>query len=190
MTRESIVHEYLSLMDSQRETLVIELDGTSPEKLWTAPPLDAWSIGEQLYHLSAWLACYRRRLDLFYRTLYPIGWLIRHRPYPTEIEDVYSREKFPNYVGFLCSSRHVPDRSLALGTLVERLQKSHDRVRRFYLDKDESLLGHLWLYDTSIGWVNMIQALRIAVYHDQHHYDLIMELQNTPVEPDPDDDLP
>lgn len=189
MSDGSIIREYLDQLDAQLETVVQMLDDTAPAKLWDTPTLETWSIGEQLYHLTAWLRCYRRRLELFYRAFYPVGWLLRNRPYPVEIDDVFSRPRYPNYVGFLCAPRHIPDRSLALGTLIERLSKGHDLVREFYVDKPERILGHVWLYDTAIGWVNLIQSLRIAVYHDQHHFDKIGELCVTSVDQDTEDEL-
>ena len=182
MSDPSVVPEYLDLFDTQLDAMEELLADTPPAKLWETPGPATRSIGEQLHHLAEWLRCYRHRAALFYRAFYPVSWLLRNRPYPTHIDDVYSRDRFPNYVGFMCPERHTPDQTLALGTLTNRLREGHELVREFYRDKSEPILGHIWLYDMAIGWVNLIQALRIAVYHDQHHYDLICELCEMPLE--------
>ena len=50
----------------------------------------------------------------------------------------------------------------------------HTNTRRFYEDKDESVLGNLYLYDPFFGWCNLILTLRIGIYHDQLHYDDVL----------------
>ena len=52
----------------------------------------------------------------------------------------------------------------------------HRQARSFYADKDSALLGHVPIYDPVIGWMNLIQGLRIALYHDELHFDHIDEL--------------
>jgi hypothetical protein len=51
----------------------------------------------------------------------------------------------------------------------------HARVRGFYENKDEAVLGNLYLYDPVFGWCNLIVTLRISIYHDQMHYDDVIK---------------
>ena len=59
----------------------------------------------------------------------------------------------------------------ALEVLKSETRNLHMKIRKFYNDKDEDLLGNLYLYDPLFGWCNLIVTLRIGIYHDQLHYD-------------------
>lgn len=169
-TPPSPVDTYLDLMDSQRRDLVTYLERADPALLWQRPQLKAWSAGEQLDHTRAVLRCFRRVFAAMYVLQLPSAYLLRQRPYPTEMDDVYKRPGFPSKVGFLWSPRYTPNRPLPLSDLAALVEREHRLVRAFYVNKRPETLGHVWLYDPLIGWANLIQMLRVGVYHDQHHY--------------------
>ena len=173
MSGNGAVNHYLDLMDAQREAIFLRLASLDEPHLWQRPKPKTWSVGETLDHTRVLLRTFRRLLQILYPLLMPWGWLLRRRPYPTEMDNVYERPSFPNTVGWLFAPRYTPQRPASLAELSALVESEHDRVRAFYLSKDERVLGHVWLYDPAIGWINMIQALRIGVYHDQHHYDII-----------------
>jgi hypothetical protein len=171
----SVISRYLDLLDAQRESAFVALDGLTDSQLWQRPAPREWSIGEILDHNY-----------LLFASVYPIlnwmwnwnGWygrLRRHRPYATGIEDLYRSPKFPHWVGFLWTPRHNTRKPVSLETLKGELRTLHTAIRRFYCDKDEDVLGNLYLYDPFFGWCNLIVTLRIGIYHDQLHYDDILQ---------------
>ena len=93
-----------------------------------------------------------------------------------EDENVYLRPDFPMNVGWLWPPRHTPGRPVSLDRLQMELSEVHSRIERFYNSKDPAQLGNLPLWDPAIGSLNMIQALRVGLYHDQLHYDHIRSL--------------
>jgi hypothetical protein len=99
----------------------------------------------------------------------------RHRPYKTEIEDLYRSPRFPQWVGFLWTPRYNSRKPVPLETLKTETRTLHADLRKFYEGKDESLLGNLYLYDPWFGWCNLIVTLRIGIYHDQLHYDDVLK---------------
>jgi hypothetical protein len=158
-------------MDSQREDVFGALQGITSVQLWQRPAPKKWSIGEILNHNY-----------LLFDSLYPIlewtwrlnGWyarLQRNRPYRTETEDLYRSPKFPHWVGFLWTPRYNVRKPVSLGVLKSETEQIHTKVRRFYENKAEDLLGNLYLYDPVFGWCNLIVTLRIGIYHDQLHHD-------------------
>jgi hypothetical protein len=169
----SILSQYLALMDSQRESAFAALEGLTDPQLWQRPAPKAWSIGEILDHNS-----------LLFASMYPIlqwlwklswyGRLRQNRPYKTEIEDLYRSPKFPHWVGFLWTPRYNTRKPVPLERLKMEMRALHTNTRRFYEDKDESVLGNLYLYDPFFGWCNLIVTLRIGIYHDQLHYDDVL----------------
>jgi len=56
-----------------------------------------------------------------------------------------------------------------------RSARSTGFLRAFYRTKDEQILGHSPVYYPSIGWINFTQSLRIALFHDAHHFAAIRE---------------
>ena len=50
------------------------------------------------------------------------------------------------------------------------------RLHTFYSSRDPDLLGHVMLYDPVMGSMNLIQALRLGIYHDELHYDVMDRL--------------
>lgn len=106
------------------------------------------------------------------------GWygrLKRNRPYVTMIEDVYRDPKFPQWVGFLWTPRFNNRKPVSMQQLKKELRDLHARIRQFYEDKDEDVLGNLYLFDPLFGWVNLIVTLRIGIYHDQLHFDDVVK---------------
>jgi hypothetical protein len=167
----SVVSEYLDVLDSQRESAFAALEGLTDSQLWQRPAPGEWSIGEFLDHNY-----------LLFASIYPIvkwlwkwnGWygrLRRNRSYKTRIEDLYRNPKFPHWVGFLWTSRYNTRKPVSLERLKAKIRSLHTQSRQFYENKDEALLGNLFLYDPFFGWCNLIVTLRIGIHHDQLHYD-------------------
>jgi hypothetical protein len=166
----SAMRSYLDLMDAQRRAVFESLVGIDEAKVWQRPAPKAWSIGEHLDHARLLTRSFRRLLGFCYWVLLPMGWVLRRRPYPTEIDDVYERPGFPLGVGWIWTPRHNARRPAPVSTLAGLFEEEHGRVRRFFEDKDERVLGHIWLYDPPIGRLNIVQALRVGIHHDAHHF--------------------
>jgi hypothetical protein len=162
-------------MDSQRESAFAILEGLTFSQLWERPAPKEWSIGKILDHNY-----------LLFASMYPIlkwvwnwnGWygrLRRKRPYATEIDDLYRSPKFPHWVGFLWTPRHNIRKPLPLERLEGEIRAIHGDIHKVYEDKDQDVLGNLYLYDPFFGWCNLIVTLRIAIYHDQLHYEAVLK---------------
>jgi hypothetical protein len=171
----NIVETYLDMMDQQREQLFAELDGISKEDIWRSPAEKEWSIGENLDHL--------RVINSSTLTLFKITWLfllplakIRYdRPYDLDIDNVYKRPGFPLNTGWIWSPKYTPSKPTSAEVLKENLAQAHTEVRKFFTGKDTDYLGHVSLYDPVMGWLNLIRALRVGLYHDALHMEQIQE---------------
>jgi hypothetical protein len=171
-----VIPAYLDLLDSQREAAFAALDGLDESQIWQRPAAGEWSIGEIIDHNILLLAS---AFPLFRLAWTFQGWygrLRRQRPYPTEIDDVYRREGFPMSVGFLWTPRHNARKPLPLAQLREKNRAMHARVRAFYTGKEEDVLGNIYQFDPAIGWLNLVTALRVGIYHDQLHFDDVFKL--------------
>jgi hypothetical protein len=73
-------------------------------------------------------------------------------------------------VGWLCPPKYTPKRPIPLDSLQQRIDVVHRKYRRFFSAKDPDLLGHVYLYDPALGRLNLIQVLRVGIYHDRLHY--------------------
>ena len=167
----SVVYKYLDLLDSQRESSFAALEGLTASQLWQRPAPKEWSVGEILDHNYLLFASFLPVVRWMWKLMGWYGCLRRHRPYKTEIEDLYRNPKFPHWVGFLWTPRHNTRKCVSLEMLKSETRNLHLKIREFYNDKDEDLLGNLYLYDPLFGWCNLIVTLRIGIYHDQLHYD-------------------
>ena len=167
----SVVHKYLDLLDSQRESSFAALEGLTDSQLWQRPAPKEWSIGEILDHNYLLSASFLLIVEWIWKLNNWYGRLRHNRPYKTEIEDLYRNPKFPHWVGFLWKPRHNTRKPASLEVLKSETRNLHMKIRKFYNDKDEDLLGNLYLYDPLFGWCNLIVTLRIGIYHDQLHYD-------------------
>lgn len=165
-----VIPGYLDLLDQQREVFFRQITGTSPELLWKPPGEKKWSPGEHIDHCRVLLRSFRRIFIVCWPLGYPIARLRLRRPYATDIDDVYERPGFPLNVGWLWKPEHSASRPLGLQELQDKLASEHAAIRHFYSGKEEYLLGHVSLYDPVIGWLNLIQALRVGIYHDAHHF--------------------
>jgi len=173
---DSIVAAYLDLMDHQREKLFAELGGLSQEMLWQRPTEEEWSIGENLDHL--------RVINSSTLTLYKITWVLLlpwaklryDRPYETDIDNVYKRPGFPLNTGWIWSPKYKPGRPTSLEVLKNNLTHVHLEVRKFFTGKDEDYMGHVSLYDPAMGWLNLIRAFRVGLYHDDLHVEQIEDV--------------
>jgi hypothetical protein len=170
-----VVQNYLKLMDDQREAAFSALDGITDPELWRRPVPKEWSLGEILDHNYLLMASAYPIMRLIWNWFNWYGRLHRHRPYRTRIEDVYRNPKFPQWVGFLWTPRYNTRKPVPLDALKTKLCELHGKIRAFYEDKDEDVMGNLYLYDPVFGWCNLIVTLRIGIYHDQLHYDDIFK---------------
>jgi len=173
MHTEGAVAEYLELMDREREACFASLEGISREQLWWRPAAREWSIGQTLDHLRVFTASMVWPMRFTWAVELPWAKLRRNRPYQVEIENHYARPNFPMGTGWIWAPRHTPDKPLALSALKDRLSDIHRRTSEFYASREPDLLGHVALYDPAMGWMNLIQALRLGIYHDELHYAVI-----------------
>ncbi len=173
--KSKILSEYLDLMDSQRESVFAKLDGLTDEQLWQRPAPKEWSIGEILDHNYLLMASSYPAVKWTWKLNSWYGRLRRSRPYETGIKDLYRDPKFPQWVGFLWTPRFNPRKPVSLEKLKAELRELHGSIRQFYEGRDEDVLGNLYLFDPLFGWCNLIVTLRIGIYHDQLHFDDVIE---------------
>ena len=166
-----VISRYLDLMDFQRETTFAALAGITDLQLWQRPASNEWTIGEILNHNCLLTASFYPVMLGVWKLGNWYGRIRRNCPYQTEIDDLYRRSSFPQWVGFLWTPRYNRRKSVSLEVLKSETEIIHTKVRRFYDNKAEDILGNLYLYDPVFGWCNLIVTLRICVYHDQLHYD-------------------
>jgi hypothetical protein len=164
------VAAYLDLLDAQHREVFALLENVPAEQLWQRPAAGEWSIGEILDHTRILNRSFRRIFKVVWVVLRPLAWLRRHKPYETEIDDVYARPDFPMSVGWLWKPKHDPADLIPLDQLRRETAVEHQKIRAWFEARDEAVLGHVNLYDPVIGWLNMVQALRVAVYHDALHF--------------------
>ena len=172
----SVIPTYLDLLDRQREAAFAALEGLSDAQIWQRPAPKAWSLGEIIDHNYLLTASF---LPLVQWTWNSFGWygrLRRHKPYATEIDNVYRRQSFPMWVGFLWTPRYNPRKPVPLAQLKAENRALHAKIRAFYTGKDEAVLGNLYLYDPVFGLINLIVTLRIGIYHDQLHFEDVIKM--------------
>jgi hypothetical protein len=167
----NLIVRYLDLLDAQRESAFTALAGLTDSQLWQRPEPKEWSIGEILNHNYLLFASFLPIVQWLWKLGSWYGRLRRNRPYETEIEDLYRDPNFPHWVGFLWTPRHNTHKPVLLETLKSETRDLHMKIREFYEEKDQDVLGNLYLYDPVFGWCNLIVTLRIGIYHDQLHYD-------------------
>jgi hypothetical protein len=176
MSTEGVVTAYLDLLDRQRKTASLALEGLTEDDIWQRPAPKDWSIGEILNHSYLVLASLLPFVRVAWRCLHWLGEWRRHQPYHTQVHDPYRTGKFPMWVGFLWTPRHNSRNPVPLEQLKAEIHDMHAEARDFYSDKDEAVLGHVHVFDPLIGCPNLIQALRVGIYHDQLHYDDVIKL--------------
>jgi hypothetical protein len=179
MTTESVVDSYLDLLDGQREAAFAALEGLADGQIWQRPAPKEWSIGEILDHTYLVQKSLLPFTRLAWRFLRWVGELRKPRPYQTTARDVYRTGRFPMWVGFLWTPRHTPREPVPLDELKREIRSMHADVRTFYAGKDEGVLGHVHVFDPLVGCPNLIQSLRIGIFHDQLHYDDVLALART-----------
>src|SRR3989304_726637 len=161
---------YLQLMDRQLEAALTLLSAVDAVSLWARPSIEEWSPAEPLSHATA-VPRFFRRLN---QVLWPISSLIArqrlHSPFRPTIDDIYARPGFPHAIGRIWPPSYSYRRPTSLQQLSEEIRKEHGLLHNFYGTKDEEVLGHAPLYYPSTGRVNYTQSLRIAIFHDAHHF--------------------
>jgi hypothetical protein len=176
MSMDSAVREYLDLLGAQREAALAAAEGLSEEQVWRRPAPKEWSIGEILDHCAQVTASMMSMVELGWKAMGWWGRWRKGRAYATEIRDPYRTGRFPMWVGFLWRPRHNAEDPAPLGDVAEALGAVHDKVRAFYEGKEEAALGNVPLYDPLVGRMNAITALRVAIYHDQLHFEDVFAL--------------
>ncbi|MBI3150661.1 MAG: DinB family protein [Chloroflexi bacterium] len=177
--KSHILSDYLDLMDSQRESVFTLLNGLTDAQLSQKPAPKEWSIGEILDHNYLLMASFMPVVKRLWNWLGWYGRMRRHRSYVTNIEDLYRDPKFPQWVGFLWTPRFNPRKPVSFEKLKAEIRDLHATIRQFYEDKDEDVLGNLYLFDPLFGWCNLIVTLRIGIYHDQLHFDDVIKQAST-----------
>ena len=51
----------------------------------------------------------------------------------------------------------------------------HGDIRAFDSGKDEDVLGCISIYDPYFGLRNLIQTLRLGIYHDARHFEAVVK---------------
>jgi len=171
----SPVQSYLLQLDHQLEAALQGLVTVDDLTLWARRAPKEWSPGEHLSHVAAVHHSFRRLNQLLWPISSRIARRRLHYPYPTTIDDVYARPTFPHAIGRLWPPRHSYRRPVSLLRLTGKIRQEHRLLHDFYRTKDEQVLGHACLYYPSIGWINFTQSLRIALFHDAHHFAAIRE---------------
>ncbi len=168
-TGQAAVAQILDLMIHQRDGLFSDLEGITNEQLWYRSGLGVWSIGENIDHMRVIYASTLPWFQAAWAVFQPLVRLRRKRPYPVEIDNVYHRPDFPQKVGWLWPPHYTPSHPVRLDTLRVGVEAINAKTCAFYRSKDPDLLGHIVLWDPAIGMLNLIQALRVGVYHDEVH---------------------
>ena len=171
-----VVHEYLDLLDLQREAAFSVLDGLSESQVWQRPAGKEWSIGELLDHNYLLIGSTLPYVKVAWKFQQQWAGKLRSRPFETTIQDPYRKPSFPMWVGFLWKPRYTPRNPVPLAELKAENRDLHAAVRAFYAPKDPQLLGHAFVYDPLFGWINLIVTLRIGIYHDQLHFEDMIRL--------------
>ncbi len=175
---ELVVSQYLDLMDQQREHVFSLILDISHEALWYRPEPKEWCIGEILHHNILLLESIFPVLKISWKFFSWTGKLLRSRAYNTTITDPYRKNNFPHWVGFMWKPKYTPSQPVKLERLFSETRQMHQEVRSFYEDKDESMLGNVFVFDPLFGFINLIVTLRIGIYHDQLHYEDVVKIVN------------
>ena len=173
---DRIVAAYLEMLDQQRDKLFVDLNGISQDSLWQRPTEDEWSIGENLDHLRVINSSNLRIYKITWILLLPLAKLRYDSPYKKDIDNVYKRPGFPLNTGWIWSPKYKPGNPTSLEVLKDNLTDIHGEVRKFFAGKDPDYLGHVSLYDPVMGWLNLIRALRVGLYHDDLHIEQIQDV--------------
>jgi hypothetical protein len=59
------------------------------------------------------------------------------------------------------------------GSVAPQANGRYQVFTTFFAPKAPELLGHVVLYDPVSGWLNLIQSLRVGIYHDELHFEEI-----------------
>ena len=165
------IPSFLDLMDFQCESAFSAIEGLTVSQFWQRPAPREWSIGEIFDHNYVLTASMLSAVKWMWDLMSWYAKLRRHRPYKTEIDDLYRNPTFPHWVGFLWTPRFNTRKPVPLEMIKSETREIHAKVREFYGNKDEAILGNSYLYDPVFGWCNLIVTLRIGIYHDQLHYE-------------------
>ena len=165
-----MVDSYLDLIDTLCEDAFTSLRGLSHDQVWRRPALKEWGIGEILKHIYLLTSSTFPYVKFSWKSLPWFGNWRRSKPHQTDIPDLYRDGKFPMWVGFLWTPRHPPRKPVPIEVLFKEMRDLHQRVRDFYSDKDEDLLGQIYLFHPYFEFLNLIVTQRLGAYHDQLHF--------------------
>jgi hypothetical protein len=167
------IKNHLDLLETQRSSIFASLIDVPDERIWQPPAEREWCVGEILDQMQVIYRSFLPVVRLAYFLLLPPAWLRRNQPYATEIDDVYRRPSMPQNVGWLWPPRYTPRRPTSIEILRKNLTKQHMNAAHFFLSRPPDLLGNVKVFDPPIGWLNLIQTLQVAAYHDRLHIEQI-----------------
>jgi hypothetical protein len=176
---DAIIPQYLDLVDEQRETTFHAIEQLTEDQIWQRPEPGEWSIGEILNHTQLVSSSLLSMVSFLWRYFNWTTKLWPNRDYRTNIGDPYRKERVPMWVGFFWKPQHNPENSISFEALKAELRAQHQHIRNFYENKPESFLGNVFVFDPLFGFVNLILALRIGLYHDQLHYEDVIQMGKT-----------
>ncbi len=171
-----VISQYLDLMDAQREQVFSLIADISHNALWKRPESTEWCIGEILHHNILLLESIFPIVRFSWRFFRWTGKLLKSRRYRTTIKDPYCKKNFPHWVGFLWKPNYTPEQSVSLERLITETRLVHQEIRSFYEEKEEAMLGNVFVFDPLFGFLNLIVTLRIGIYHDQLHYEDVVKI--------------
>jgi hypothetical protein len=173
---QDVVSDCLGILEHKRLACFSLLEDTTDDLLWWRPSPREWSIGQTLDHLRVFNGSMLVIFRIAWTVELPWARFRRRRPYAVDTENHYARPDFPMNTGWIWAPRHTAEKPLPLTVLKDRLAETHHRIHAFYTSREPDVLGHVMLYDPVMGAMNLIQALRLGIYHDELHYDVVERL--------------
>lgn len=173
---EQIINSYLDLLDQQREEMYKAIINLDESRIWRRLAANGWCIGEILDHTRSVNNSFLPLLRAAWFFGQAIAKLNQNKSYNSTIDNVYQRSNFPLAFDRIWPPKYSPKKPIPLESLYKNLHEIHSKYRKFYLGKNPRLLGHVYIFDPILGRLNLIQALRVGIYHDQLHFDDVLEL--------------
>ena len=178
-TKDAIIPQYLDLLDEQRETTFQAIDRLTEDQIWQRPEPGEWCIGEILNHTQLVFSSLLSMIRFIWCLFNWSAKLWPNRDFRTTIGDPYRKARAPMWVGFFWKPKHSPEKPISFEDLKTVLRAQHQQIRTFYEDKPACLLGNVFVFDPLFGFVNLILALRVGLYHDHLHFEDVIQIGKT-----------
>ncbi|MFP7495257.1 DinB family protein [Terribacillus saccharophilus] len=145
-------------------------------KEWIRPVSDKWSIGETYYHLYLLIKRFRQLNKLYIPIGKPFSLMWKHKPYKTDIEDIYSAYKAkkgkamkaPNILQPPKNSESKP----SLKQITKKLDMETEDLENMVAGMESECAGHIRYPDPLAHNPNLIQSICLIGIHEQHHFKL------------------